>query len=148
MVYYRLYMTAKLIINCISGDSTFTKEVYDYLYTGLEKQRAFEDSKDIRISKELITISEEDNSQIYIDRSALVPNGMIKWILQSYLKTNPAKFKDFDVIEIANTFTIGRILHPSKIEELLLTCDMCSYITPYEEQLLLHRMTHGNVMIG
>ena len=138
-------MTAKVIINCISDDSAFTNEVYNYLYSGLEKQKAFEESKDLKVSKELITISEEDNNQIYVDRSTFVPNGMIKWILQSFLKSDPAKFKEYDVIEIADTFTIGRILHPSKAEELLLSCEICGFFTPYGAELYTHRMTHFGI---
>lgn len=134
-----------VIINCISGDSSFTKEVYDYLYQGLEKQMAFGESKDIRINRELITISEEDITQIYVDRSTLVPNGMIKWILKSFLKSNPSKFREYDVIEIADTFTIGRILRPSQAEGLLLSCEICGFFTPYSAELYTHRMTHYGI---
>jgi hypothetical protein len=142
---YVFTVTEKVIINCVSDDSSFTKEVFDYLYLGLEKQMAFGESKDIRINKELIAISEEDNTQIYVDRSTSVPNGMIKWILKSFLKSNPSKFKEYDVIEIADTFTIGRILHPSQAEGFLLSCEICGFFTPYSEELYTHRMTHYGI---
>ena len=138
-------MTERVIINCVSNEDSFTKDVYDFLYLGLEKQKSFEESKHIRINKQLITMSEEDNTQIYIDRSSSVPNGMIKWILKSFLKSNQSRFKEYDVIEIANTFTIGRILNPSQAESLLLSCEICGFFTPYSAELQTHRMTHYGI---
>lgn len=138
-------MTEKIIINCVSNDDSFTNDVYDYLYLGLEKQKTFEESRHIRINKQLITMSEEDNTQIYVDRSSSVPNGMIKWILKSFLKSDPSKFKEYDVIEIADTFTIGRILNPSQAEGILLSCEICGFFTPYSAELHTHRMTHYGI---
>lgn len=138
-------MSRQIIITCVSDDTGFAREVYDYLYTELEKQKRFEESRNLNISKDLIVQSEDADSEIYIDRSSLIPNGMIKWILQSFLKSDPRRFKEFDVIEIADTFTIGRVLHPSKAKEILDTCEICGFFTPYSEELYTHRITHFGV---
>ena len=138
-------MSGQIVIICVSDDAGFTQEVYDYLYSELEKQKQFEESRNLNISKDLIVQSEDEDSEIYIDRSTLVPNGMIKWILQSFLKSDPRRFKEFDVIEIADTFTIGRVLHPSKAEEILHTCEICGFFTPYSAELYTHRITHFGV---
>jgi len=129
-------------ITCISDEDGIAREVYDYLYSKLEQQKQFEEGKDLKINRDLITLVEDEN-QICLDRATLVPNGMIKWILQSFLKTNPTRFKDYDIIEIGDTFTIGRILHPSKME--MLTCEICGFFTPYTEELYTHRMTHFGI---
>ena len=141
--YYTFILTvADTIITCVSDEEAFAKDVYDYMYSELEKQRQFEESKNLRIERELVRLVEDDN-EIQIDQRTLVPKGMIKQILQSFLKSNPARFKDYDVIEFGDTFTIGRVLPPSQME--MLTCEICGFFTPYLEELHTHRMTHFGV---
>ena len=131
-----------IIIACVSDDETFARDVYEYLYRELEKQRRLEDGKNIAVAPELVRFATDDN-EIQIDSSALVPRGMIKWILESYLKSDPSKFKDYGVIEFGDAFTIGRILHPSKME--MLSCEICGFFTPYSGELHTHRMTHFGI---
>ncbi|GEM_PF-3192975 len=129
----------RITIACVSENDGFAREVYDYLYSELEKQRQFEDSKDIRVSKELITLL-EDTKEIHIDCDTLIPMGMIKWVLQSFLESDPARFKDHDVVELGDSFTIGPVLHPSKME--MYTCELCGFFYAHEEELYTHRTTH------
>lgn len=140
-------MSSQIVITCVSDDAGFAREVYDYLYSELEKQKQFEEGRNLNISRDLIMQSEGEDadSEIFIDRSTLIPNGMIKWILQSFLQSDPRRFKEFDVFEIADTFTIGQVLHPSKAEEILHTCEICGFFTPYREELYTHRITHFGV---
>jgi hypothetical protein len=148
--------SSSLIITCISDDSIqFAKEVYDYLYSKLEQQKAqfTEESKGLNVAQDLITLHVREKgegeqaggeeSQIRVDRLANIPKGMIKWILESFLKSNPSRFKDYEVIELGETFTIGRVLSPSKME--MLTCEICGFFTPYSEELYTHRMTHFGI---
>jgi hypothetical protein len=128
------------IITCVSDEDDFAASVYAYLYSELEKQKQFDEGKNMLVTPELIRLADDNNNEIQIDESALVPNKMIKWILESYLKSNPSRFKDYGVIEFGETFTIGRILHPSQME--MLTCEICGFFTPYSGELQTHRMTH------
>lgn len=89
---------AGIIITCISSEKGFAKEVYDYLYIELEKQANFEEGKDLHIISQLVRWL-PDSNQIVIEDSAKVPDGMVKWILKRLLKSDPAKFKDFGVIQ-------------------------------------------------
>ena len=130
---------AHTVVTCVSNDDSFATEVYEYLFSKLEKQKQFEDGKNLQITKELIRFVDEDNA-IHIDNDTLVPTGMIKWILDSFLKSDTVRFKDHDVIEFGDTFTIGKILDPTKQE--LLSCEICGFFTPYAEELHTHRMTH------
>jgi len=109
------------------------------LFSRLEKQKQFEDGKNLQITKELIRFVDVDKA-IHIDNDTLVPMGMIKWVLDSFLKSDTVRFKDHDVIEFGDTFTIGKILDPSKKE--FLSCEICGFFTPYTEELHTHRMTH------
>ncbi len=49
---------AEIVIGC-AGDAEFAKEVYDYLYSGLEDQQEFEDGQKMRIDKELISLAND-----------------------------------------------------------------------------------------
>lgn len=133
---------AGTVITCVSDEEDFAKQVYEYLYPELEKKMQFENGKNLRLTSETIRF-QPDNNEIHIDESSLVPKGTIKWILESYLKSNPSKFKNYDVIEFGDTFTIGRILHPSQME--MFTCEICGFFTPYNEELQTHRMTHFGI---
>lgn len=130
------------IITCVSNEEGFTKAVYDYLYAELEKQKQFEEGKNLHVAPQLIRLA-DDNDEIHIDGATFVPKAMIKWILESYLKSNSERFKDYGVIEFGDTFTIGRILHPSQME--MLTCEICGFFTPYSAELHTHRMTHFGI---
>jgi hypothetical protein len=142
MVLYRLALSDAILITCVSDEQAFAHEVYQHLYEQLERQRQFEESKDILVSHQHVRL-DADNNQIHLDVASHVPKGMIKWILESYLKANPTKFKDYGVIEFGDTFTIGRILHPSQME--MLTCEICGFFTPYSTELYTHRMTHFGI---
>lgn len=130
----------EIVITCISDNDEFPKEVYDYLLVELEKHNRHEKGKDMKVSRGLITL--RDN-EVHISDGTRVPKDMIKWILQTFLKSDQSRFKDYDVIEIGETFTIGRTLHPSKME--MFTCEICGYFTPYSEELHTHRMTHFGI---
>lgn len=133
---------AGIIITCVSNEEAFASDVYESLYQQLEKQKQFEESKGIIVTPELVRFDAENND-IHVDTTSHVPKGMIKWILESYLKSNPSRFKDYGVIEFGDTFTIGRILHPSQME--MFACEICGFFTPYGEELQTHRMTHFGI---
>jgi hypothetical protein len=128
---------AEVIITCVGGDG-FAKEVFDYLYAGLEAQKKFEGARLITINSELVLL---EGDEIRVDSKSLVPKGMIKWVLESFLESDSARFKDHRVIEFGDTFTVGAVLHPAKTEGMH-SCDMCGYFTPYAEELHTHKMTH------
>lgn len=133
---------ADTTIACVSDEEGFTHEVHRYLFQQLEKQRQFEEGSDILVTPELVRL-DADNNQIDVDAASHAPRGMIKWILESFLKSNPSRFKDYGVIEFGDTITIGRILHPSQME--MLTCELCGFFTPYSAELHTHRMTHFGI---
>ncbi len=139
-IFYSLAL-ASTVITCVSDDEHFPRSVHEYLYAELEKQKQFEPGKNLHITPELIRLVPDD--EIHVEAGALVPKAMIKWILESYLKLDSAKFKDYGVIEFGDVFTIGRILPPSQME--MSTCEICGFFTPYGEELQTHRMTHFGI---
>lgn len=130
----------EIVITCISEGDEFAKEVYDYLLAELEKHRQHKQGSNLQVSRDLITLA---GNEIHVSGKTSAPNEMIKWILQSLLKSDIQRFKDHDVIEIGDTFTIGKILHPSETE--MLTCEICGFFTLYAEELHTHRITHFGI---
>ena len=127
-----------LVITCISDREGFAGQVYDHLYSLLEKQKAFEDGRNLRIDKESVSLNEQN--EIQVDGIANVPRGLVKWALESFLRENKEKFKDYAVIEFGDAFTIGKVLPQSEMD--MVTCEICGFFTPYVEELQTHRMTH------
>ncbi len=131
---------AGTIITCVSDEKDFARDVHEYLYKELEKHKQ-QEGKNILVTPELVTLASDN--EIQVDAGALVPNKMVKWILESYLKSNPSKFKGYEVIEFGDAFTVGKILPPSQME--MMTCEICGFFTPYSEELYTHRTTHFGV---
>lgn len=132
-------MSNTIRVICISNEEGFAKDVYEYLYRLLEKQQQFPEGKNLRISRQLVKLTEEDN-EIYIDKSSEVPDGMIKWILDSYLSSDSAKLRDYGVTRFEDMFTIGRMISLDQMG--LYSCELCNYTTLYKEQVYGHRMMH------
>lgn len=129
-----------LVISC-ANDVEFAKEVYDYLYACLRGQKPSEEARQqMRIDKELISLSKDE---IHIDSESYVPKDIVKTMLESLLKSNPERFKDYGVIEFGDALTVGKLLHPSQME--MLTCEICGFFTPYSAELYTHRMTHFGI---
>lgn len=133
-------LVSELVIACISDDEGFATEVYNHLYATLQKQRDFNEGEALRIDRQLVRLAE---NEILIDNSTRIPRKMVKWALESFLKQDPQKFKGYDVIEFGDSITIGRVLHPSKMD--MLTCEICGYFTPHEGEVETHRMTHFGI---
>jgi hypothetical protein len=129
-----------ILITCISNEEGFAKDVYNYLYVELGKQANFEDGKNLQINTQLVRLV-PDSNEIEIDERAQVPSGMIKWILKRLLKSDPARFKDYGVIQFEDTFTISKLVPAAEMG--IYSCELCSYSTLYQEELHRHRILHA-----
>lgn len=130
----------RLVITCVSDVEGFARQVYDYLYPLLERQQKANEGRDLKINRELVSLAEDE---ILLDSRSMVPNGMVKWALESFLRENRERFGDYRVIELGDSFTIGKVMEPSRME--LVSCEICGYFTPFPEELQTHRMTHFGV---
>ena len=85
---------------------------------------------------------EEDNIIIFINRE--YDKNVIKQIrslLQEYLNSFII-YKNYQIFELGNVFTVGI---PKNIVEIskLVFCEICGYGLSNEEELLVHRRSHG-----
>lgn len=131
-------MTGAIRITCVSDEEGLAEEVYKFLYAQLEKHQQFEEGKNLHITPALVRL-DANNNEIHIDESANVPEEMVKWILELYLKSD-SRFKDYGVIQFENTFTVGKLMPATEMG--IYTCELCSYSTLYQEELNAHRMMH------
>lgn len=131
---------ADTIIKCISNEEGFVNDVYNYLYAELEKHANLKEGKNLKISAQLVRVVSDIN-EIEIDERAQVPSGMVKWILERLLKSDPARFKDYGVIQFEDTFTISKVIPATELG--IHRCELCSYSTLYEEELYRHRILHA-----
>lgn len=130
-------MVSELVVTCISDYEGFASQVYDHLLAMLQRQQAFDEGKHLRVDRQLVRLAE---NEILVNRETNVPIKMVKWALESFLESNRDKFKDYGVIEFGDALTIGRVLHPSKMD--MRTCEICGFFTPHEGEVETHRMTH------
>ena len=118
-----------MIINC-AGDIDLANNIYNYFISN-------------SIINEKIEIKiEEDNLVISIfneqDKKAIK---QIRSLLQEYLDSFKI-YKNHQIMELENIITVGI---PKDITEIsnLVFCEICGYGMSSEEELLVHRRSHG-----
>ena len=111
-----------------AGDINLTKNIYDYFISNTivtEKVKVEEDTI-------IIPINSEDT------KNAIK---QIKSLLLEYLNSFII-YKNYQIFEFANVITVGI---PKDIVEIskLVFCEICGYGLSNEEELLVHRRSHG-----
>ena len=111
-----------------AGDITLANNIYNHFISN-------------SIIKEKIKL-EEDTIIISINRE--YDKNVIKQIrslLQEYLNSFII-YKNYQIFELGNVFTVGI---PKDIVEIskLVFCEICGYGLSNEEELLVHRRSHG-----
>jgi hypothetical protein len=111
-----------------AGDITLANNIYNHFISN-------------SIINEKVKL-EEDNIIISIDRE--YDKNIIKQIkslLQQYLNSFII-YKNYQIFELGNVFTVGI---PKDIIEIskLVFCEICGYGLSNEEELLIHRRSHG-----
>jgi len=91
-----------------------------------------------------------ESDEIYIQNDEDDFVARRKKIIEAVTSFTKAKkdYENHQITEFGDIITVAIPARPEQLLENILTCEMCNYMSPYEEQLRLHRMTHGNVMIG
>ena len=111
-----------------AGDINLTKKIYDHFISNTivnEKVKVEEDTIIIPID------SEDSKNAIKQIRSLLLE------YLNSFII-----YKNYQIVEFANVITVGI---PKDIVEIskLVFCEICGYGLSNEEELLVHRRSHG-----
>ena len=121
-----------LVINC-AGDNELARKINDYLMDRIVP------------SKDTIYISFlEDEVEIVLEKLG-VSKDDIRKLLHEFIKSNPELLDNYSITEFNdNVFVVGI---PKSLDEMAVNCEMCGYIASSEEDLIIHKRTHGLIFI-
>jgi uncharacterized ferredoxin-like protein len=120
-----------LVINC-AGDNELARKINDYLIDRIVP------------SKDTIYISLlEDEVEILLEKLG-VSKDEIRKLLHEIIKSNPELADSYSITEFDDVFVVGI---PKSLDEMIVNCEMCGYIASSEEDLNIHKRTHGLIFI-
>jgi uncharacterized ferredoxin-like protein len=120
-----------LVINC-AGDNELARKINDYLIDRIVP------------SKDTIYISLlEDEVEIVLEKLG-VSKDEIRKLLHEIIKSSPELADSYSITEFDDVFVVGI---PKSLDEMIVNCEMCGYIASSEEDLNIHKRTHGLIFI-
>ena len=120
-----------IVINC-AGDNELARKINDYLI------------RKITQSRDTIYISlSEDELEIVLEKLG-VSKDEIRKLLNEFMKSNPELADSYSITEFEDMFVVGI---PKSLDEMIVNCELCGYIASSEEDLNIHKRTHGLIFI-
>jgi len=118
-----------MIIN-FAGDTDLANNMYNYFISNSIINKKIE----IKIEEDNLVISIFNEQTKKIDKQ-------IRSLLQEYLDSFTT-YRNYQISELENIITVGI---PKDIAEIstLVFCEICGYGMSSEEELLVHRRSHG-----
>lgn len=120
-----------IVISC-AGDNELARKINDYLRDRIVP------------SKDTIYISlSEDEVEIVLEELG-VSRDDIRKTLHDFIKSDPNLADHYSITEFEDVFILGI---PKSLDEMIVNCEMCGYIATSEEDLNIHKRTHGLIFI-
>jgi hypothetical protein len=120
-----------IVINC-AGDNELARKINDYLMSKIAP------------SNDTIYISQsEDEVEIVLEKLG-VSRDAIRKLLHDFIKSNPELADYYSITAFDDMFVVGI---PKSLDEMTVNCEMCGYIASSEEDLNVHKRTHGLIFI-
>ena len=120
-----------IVISC-AGDNELARKINDYLRDRIVH------------SKDTIYISlSEDEVEIVLEELG-VSRDDIRKTLHDFIKSDPNLADHYSITEFDDIFVVGI---PTSLDEMIVNCEMCGYIASSEEDLNIHKRTHGLIFI-
>jgi hypothetical protein len=120
-----------IVINC-AGDIELARKINDYLRDRIVP------------SKDTIYISlSQDEVEIVLEKLE-VSRDDIRKILHDFIKSDPKLTERYSINELEDLFVVGI---PKSLDEMTVNCEICGYIASDEEDLIIHKRTHGLIFI-
>jgi hypothetical protein len=120
-----------IIMNC-AGDNELARKIYDYL---MDRIISSKDTTYISLS--------EDQIEIVLEKLG-VSRDYIREQLHEFIRTDPELADFYSIIEFDDVFVVGIL---KRLDEMIVNCEMCGYIASSEEDLNIHKRTHGLIFI-
>jgi hypothetical protein len=124
-------MSSTVVISC-AGDNELAKKINDYL---MDKISPSNDTIYISLS--------EDELEVVIEKLG-VSRDDIKKLLHNFIKSDLDLADYYSISEFDGLFVVGI---PKNLDEMTINCEMCGYIASDEEDLNIHKRTHGLIFI-
>ncbi|HKH85076.1 MAG TPA: C2H2-type zinc finger protein [Nitrososphaera sp.] len=120
-----------IIMNC-AGDNELARKIYGYL---MDRIISSKDTTYISLS--------EDQIEIVLEELG-VSRDYIREQLHEFIRTDPELADFYSIIEFDDVFVVGIL---KRLDEMIVNCEMCGYIASSEEDLNIHKRTHGLIFI-
>ena len=120
-----------ILINC-AGDTELARKINDYLVGKITQSN---DTSHLLLS--------EDELEIVVEKHG-VSKDEIRMHLHEFIKSNPELADYYSITEFNDMFVVGI---PKRLDEMTVNCEMCGYIASSEEDLNIHKRTHGLIFI-
>jgi hypothetical protein len=120
-----------IIMNC-AGDNELARKIYGYL---IDRIISSKDTTYISLS--------EDQIEIVLEKLG-VSRDYIREQLHEFIRTDPELADFYSIIEFDDVFVVGIL---KRLDEMIVNCEMCGYIASSEEDLNIHKRTHGLIFI-
>jgi len=125
-----------IIINC-AGDNDLAGKIKDYLMDKITTTPTTQSHDTSYLSLS------EDEIELVPKKLGLSKENIHK-LLQDFIKSEPDLSDHYSVSEFDEVFIVGII---KRLDDMVTSCEMCGYIASSEEDLSIHRRTHGLVFI-
>jgi hypothetical protein len=120
-----------IIINC-AGDNELARKIYGYL---MDRIISSKDTTYISLSK--------DQIEIVLEKLG-VSRDYIREQLHEFIRTDPELADFYSITEFDDVLVVGIL---KRLDEIIVNCEMCGYIASSEEDLNIHKRTHGLIFI-
>ena len=120
-----------VVINC-AGDNELARKVNDYM---MDKIKQPHDTIHISLS--------EDEVEIVLEKLG-VSRDDIRKLLHEFIKSTHELANYYSITEFDDVIILGI---PVSLDEMIVNCEMCGYIASSEEDLIIHKRTHGLIFI-
>lgn len=121
-----------IVISC-AGDNELARKINDYL---MDKITPSHDTVYISLS--------EDELEIVLEKLG-VSKDEIRKLLHDFIKSNSELADYYSITEFNdNVFVVGI---PKRLDEMTVNCEICGYIASSEDDLNIHKRTHGLIFI-
>jgi len=120
-----------IIMNC-AGDNELARKIYGYL---MDRIISSKDTTYISLS--------EDQIEIVLEKLG-VSRDYLREQLHEFIRTDPELADFYSIIEFDDVFVVGIL---KRLDEMIVNCEMCGYIASSEEDLNIHKRTHGLIFI-
>ncbi|MDF2727290.1 MAG: zinc finger protein [Nitrososphaera sp.] len=121
-----------IVISC-AGDNELARKINYYL---MDKITPSHDTVYISLS--------EDELEIVLEKLG-VSKDEIRKLLHDFIKSNSELADYYSITEFNdNVFVVGI---PKSLDEMTVNCEICGYIASSEDDLNIHKRTHGLIFI-